>query len=355
MKKRILIIEDDVTVRENTAELLELANYEVDTASNGKFGIEKAKVFNPDVIICDIMMPELDGYGVLYLLSKDKATASIPFIFMTAKAERGDVRKGMELGADDYLTKPFEESELLNAIEIRLKKASVFQSEFERSSSGIDQFFDHAKALDELRKLSDERELIKYKKGETIYREGAYPREIFMIEAGKVKLSKFNDDGRKLVTHLFNSGDFFGYLPLLENTKYKEDAIAFEDSEIYRISKSDFLDLVHKNRMVANKFLQMISNDLAETEERLLQLAYDSVRKKSADALIMLAKKFSERKEGQLRVNASREDLADMAGTATESLIRALADFKEDKLIEIDPKTKDIIILNEKGLENIKW
>jgi CRP-like cAMP-binding protein/CheY-like chemotaxis protein len=355
MKKKILIIEDDPFVRENTAELLELANYEVETAENGKFGIEKAKNFNPDVIICDIMMPELDGYGVLYLLSKDTATASIPFIFLTAKSERNDMRKGMELGADDYLTKPFEESELLNAIEIRLKKSALSKQSFENSKTGIEQFIDQAKALDELRKLSDERGLVQYKKGEVIYREGAYPREIYLIESGKVKLSKYNDDGRKLVTHLYSNGEFFGYLPLLENTIYKEDAIAFEDSTIYRISKADFLDLVYKNRMVGNKFIQMLSNNLVEMEERLLQLAYDSVRKKSADALLKMAKKFNNGSEEQLRINATREDLADLAGTATESLIRALADFKEEKLIEIDKKTKDIIILNEEKLQHIKW
>lgn len=356
MKKKVLIIEDDAFVRENTAELLELADYEVSTAENGKFGIEKAKNFEPDVIICDIMMPELDGYGVLYLLSKDKATSNIPFIFLTAKTERSDMRKGMELGADDYLMKPFEESELLNAIEIRLKKAEAFQQNFENNKTGIDQFFDQAKALDELRKLSDERELITYKKGELIYREGAYPREIFMIDSGKVKLSKYNEDGRKLVTHLYNNGDFFGYLPLLENTQYKEDAIAFEDSKIYRISKEDFLELVYKNQMVGNKFLQMLSNNLVEMEERLLKLAYDSVRKKSADALLKMAKKFSNRgNKDKLRINATREDLADLAGTATESLIRALADFKEEHLIEIDKKTKDIIILDEEKLQHIKW
>ncbi len=355
MKKKILIIEDDEAVRETTAELLELANFEVDTAMNGKFGVEKVRSFRPDLIICDIMMPELDGYGVLYLLSKDIETSNIPFVFLTAKADRSDMRKGMELGADDYLTKPFEESELLNAVEIRLRKAEAFQNDFERSSSGVDKFFDQAKALDELKNLSNERQVIKFKKGEIIYREGAHPREIFLIESGNIKLSKFNDDGQKIVTHLFSKGDFFGYLPILENTTYKEDAVAFETADIYSIPKQDFLDIIYKNRTVANKFLQMLSNDLAEMENRLLHLAYDSVRKKSAEALLNLVNKFGVSSNGQMRVNTSRKDLADLAGTATESLIRALADFKEEKYIEIDKKTKDIIILDESGLRNIKW
>ncbi len=355
MKSKILLIEDDAIVRETTAELLVLSGFEVETAENGMFGVDKAKTFLPDVIVCDIMMPELDGYGVLYLLSKDKVTSSIPFIFLTAKVERGDMRKGMELGADDYITKPFEEKELLNAIEARLKKVTVFKENFERNSNGIDKFFDQAKALDELRNLSNDREVVKYRRGEVIYREGGYPREIFLIEKGKVKLMKYNQDGRKIVTHLFNESDFFGYLSILKNDTYKEEAIAVEDTHLYQISKSDFLDIIHKNRFVANTFLQMLSNNLSEMEDRLLKLAYDSVRKKSADALLKLARKFNQSREGGLRVHTSREDLADMAGTATESLIRALADFKEENLIKIDPSNKDIVILDEEGLENIKW
>ena len=119
---KVLIIEDNADVRENTAELLELSNYDVATAENGKIGVEIAKKILPDIIVCDIMMPELDGYEVLEALNKNSETASIPFIFLTAKTEKTDMRKGMNLGADDYLTKPFSENELLEAIESRLKK-----------------------------------------------------------------------------------------------------------------------------------------------------------------------------------------------------------------------------------------
>src|SRR5436190_22776268 len=105
--KTILIIEDNNDVRENTAEILELSNYRVLQAENGKLGVEVAQKMKPDLIICDIMMPVLDGYGVIHLLNKNPDTASIPFIFLTAKSERIDFRKGMEMGADDYIAKPF--------------------------------------------------------------------------------------------------------------------------------------------------------------------------------------------------------------------------------------------------------
>src|SRR4029079_16242577 len=130
MMKSVLVIDDNKDIRENTAEILELAGYKAFTADNGKKGVEAALKEKPDVIVCDIMMPELDGYGVLHLLRKNPDAQNIPFIFLTAKTERSDFRKGMEMGADDYVTKPFEDIELLNAIEVRLKKAEVLQQNY---------------------------------------------------------------------------------------------------------------------------------------------------------------------------------------------------------------------------------
>lgn len=354
MRSKILIIEDDEIVRENTAELLELAGYEVETAVNGKFGVEAAKSTQPDVIICDIMMPELDGYGVLYLLSKDVQTASIPFIFLTAKTERADMRKGMELGADDYLMKPFEESELLNAIEIRLKKAALLQKDFTNSTSGIEDFFNEVRSIPELENLSHKQDVVAYKKEESIFKEGGLPRDVFFIASGKVKLLMQNNEGQNIVTQMYTKGDFFGYLPILKNERYKEDAIAFDDAEIYAIPKEDFLDLMHKNKQVCSKFLKLMSNNIEELEARLLHLAYDSVRKRTADALLTLCKKYKQDNQA-LRINISRKELAEIAGTATESLIRALADFKQEKMIEVDKKSKDIVILDEAALTNIRW
>src|ERR1051325_9023790 len=131
--KSILVIDDNQDIRENTAEILEMGGYKIFTAENGKKGIELALKEKPDVIVCDIMMPELDGYGVLHLLRKNPESQNIPFIFLTAKTERSDFRKGMEMGADDYITKPFEDIELLNAIETRLKKAEILDHKYAAS------------------------------------------------------------------------------------------------------------------------------------------------------------------------------------------------------------------------------
>src|SRR5919107_2494042 len=140
MSKTILVIDDNNDLRENTAEILELAGYKTLTAENGKRGVDKAIKEKPSLIVCDIMMPELDGYGVLHLLRKNADTQNIPFIFLTAKTERSDFRKGMEMGADDYVTKPFDDIELLNAIEVRLKKWDVLQQPYAPSPQGLSQF-----------------------------------------------------------------------------------------------------------------------------------------------------------------------------------------------------------------------
>src|SRR5918993_2758962 len=148
--KKILLIEDSQDIRENIAEILSLANYEVAEAENGKIGVEKAKKEHPDLIICDIMMPQLDGYGVLHLLGKDPVTAGIPFIFLTAKSEKDDFRKGMNLGADDYLVKPFDDLELLDAVEMRLKKNEALKAGFSNNVEGISGLIQEAKGIENL-------------------------------------------------------------------------------------------------------------------------------------------------------------------------------------------------------------
>ena len=125
---RILVIEDDASVLDNLEDILTLENFQVFTARNGREGVDVALRQLPDLIVCDVMMPEMDGYAVVKCLREEPATKTIPFIFLTAKAERLDYREGMESGADDYVTKPFRPQELINAIEVRLARhASLMQ------------------------------------------------------------------------------------------------------------------------------------------------------------------------------------------------------------------------------------
>lgn len=351
MSKTILLIEDNEGMRENTAEILALSNYDVITAENGKVGVELARKHKPDLIICDIMMPELDGYGVLHMLSKHHETAGIPFIFLTAKAEKNDFRKGMVMGADDYLTKPFDDIELLDAVEIRLKKAETLKREFEQSAKGFDEFVDNVKGLNELATFTNERSLRTFRKREMVFSEGNYPSALYLINKGKIKTFKTNEAGKELITGIHKEGDFIGYVSLLEDTQYTESAEALEDAEIYIIPKQDFFTLIYNNKEISGKFVKMLSNNLAEREDRLIRLAYNSVRKRVSEALVMLHDRY---KDGQEKVviPISREDLAGIVGTATESVIRTLGDFKEEKLIEV--QKGDIIITNLDKLKRMK-
>lgn len=352
MNKKILLIEDNLEVRENTAEILELANYDVLTAVNGKEGVKLAHSKLPDVIICDIMMPELDGYGVLHVLGKSPETASIPFIFLTAKAEKSDYRKGMGMGADDYVTKPFDDNELLDAIEARLRRNEILKSEYSKNAEGFNDFINEAKGLIELKKLSEHRDSKHFNRKSEIYREGGFPRAIYMIEKGKVKTFKSSEDGKEYITKLYGEGDFFGYSTLLEESTYSETAEAIEDSEIIVIPSDDFFSLILNNRDVAHRFIKMLSNNLKEQEERLLHLAYNSVRKRVAEALLMLQERYKKDDNNTFSMAIAREDIASIVGTATESVIRTLSDFKAEKLIEIHGS--GITIINQQKLKMLR-
>jgi DNA-binding NarL/FixJ family response regulator len=122
--KKILVIEDEPEMRRNLATILRLEKFHPLPAENGYLGLQLAKRESPDLILCDVMMPELDGYGVIAALRADPALATIPFIFLTAKGEKPDIRAGMNLGADDYLTKPVAKTDLLAAIHSRLERAA---------------------------------------------------------------------------------------------------------------------------------------------------------------------------------------------------------------------------------------
>lgn len=348
--KTILLIEDNEEIRENMGEILELSNYKVLTAADGKEGVAQAIQHKPDLIICDIMMPVLDGYGVIHMLQKNEDTQNIPFIFLTAKAERSEIRKGMELGADDYITKPFNGTELLNAVETRLRKSELIRKEIAAGLQGLDDLVTTVGGKDALKTFADNRTSSKFKKKQIIYSEGNHPHRMYFIEKGKVKAYKTNDDGKELVIALYNEGDFFGYMAMLEGTAYKETAEALEDTEVAVIPKEDFENLINNNKDVMQKFIKLLANNISDRENQLLSLAYNSLRKKVADALLTIHNKYNGGNAESL-IDISRENLANIAGTAKESVIRTLSDFKDEKLIDI--RNGDIVILNEKKLQNL--
>jgi CRP-like cAMP-binding protein/CheY-like chemotaxis protein len=352
MEKTILVIDDNTDIRENTAEILELAGYRTFTAENGKQGVEVAIKQRPSVIVCDIMMPELDGYGVLHLLRKNPETQNIPFIFLTAKTERSDFRKGMEMGADDYITKPFEDIELLNAVEIRLKKSQILEQNYTSTPQGLTQFLKDVKSTGLIQKLSEQYAVENYDKKQMLYQEGKRPRFLYYLMKGKVKAYKSHEDGKEYITNLYSDGDFIGYTALIEDTNYDDSATILEDAEIMMIPKDDFLQMVYSDISIASKFIHIITQNVREKEERLLNLAYSSLRKRVAKALVDIVEKFN-LKEQTSPIEISREDIAQYVGTATESLIRTLSDFKAEKHIDI--KSGKIIVNNLEKLKNLLY
>lgn len=327
---RILIIEDDQNIRENLAEILELAGYDALQASNGKEGVTLAKSSAPNLILCDVMMPELDGFGVLKIINQDPKLLHVPFLFLTAKTEKSDFRKGMGLGADDYITKPFDDVELLESIQMRLAKSKNLK-QIDNSKEGLKTFFNAAQAEEEFKELSENREERKYNKKDIIFEEGQFPKYLFHVAAGQVKTYQTSDLGKHLITNIYHAGDFFGFLPLLNKQQYSVSAQAQKDSIITLIPADDFRQLLFSSRDFSAKFISMIASHAEHTESQLIEIAYSSVRKKLANALLSLTERSVNKP-----LKITRDDLASLTGSAKETVTRTLTDFKNEGIVEVD-------------------
>lgn len=343
----ILLIEDDNVLRENTTELLELSNYKVLTASNGKIGVDIAIKQLPNIIICDIMMPELDGYGALKALSQNDSTKHIPFIFLSAKTEHKDVRKGMDLGADDYITKPFSENELINAIESRLAKASIL-NDLRRSSNNFtkENNTNEIKTLNDLKNFFDDNgTTFNFEKDTIIYREGNHSNYIYLITNGAVKCYQIDEQGKELITALYREDDLFGYTSFTSNQPHKETATSIENTEVVGVSTIEFNQILNDNPKVTLELIQLLSDNLLVLKNQLLEMAYGSVNKKTATTILKFAEKINRKPEDP--INISRNDLASVAGIATETLIRTLTNFKKQGLIKTDGRNIKVMDLEK--------
>ena len=351
MSKRILIIEDSVDIRENTAELLELSGFTVETASDGLEGVRIARTWNPDVVICDIMMPNLDGFGVLQVFSSQPELATIPFIFLTAKTDRADMRKGMEMGADDYLTKPFQEVELLRAIEARLKKVKTI---IPLAESATDVSAVHeALAFLDLPTWDGEKKTQMHAKKQVIYAEGDHPIRLYFLAKGKVKTYHTNKDGKYFITSFIQEGEFFGFVDILESQAYRESAEALEDSQIISVSAADFLHRIKENIHLEVFFRKALTSYLLKNEKLMVEMAYQSLRIRVAMVLVELAQTYGTSMSEPLVIKLSREDLASRVGTATESVIRTLSDFKKEGYLDV--KGGEMTLKNIQGLAKLKY
>ena len=347
----ILLIEDHQIIRENTAQLLELAGYAVQTAENGELGVQLALATRPDLVICDIMMPVLDGYGVLQIFNQHPQLLGVPFIFLTAKTEQAERRLGMALGADDYLTKPFVKAELLSAVSGRLARFQQLKKGPALNDAGLNKFLDEAQQSGDLASLSLDRKVHLIRKRQDIYQEGDEPTRLYFVQSGRVKTVKITGGGKELIVGLHGPGEFFGYLPLLQNTLHGDSAIAVDESELLYIPKNDFTELLLRNPEVGQQFVRLLAGQVSEQAELLLAMAYSSIRRRVADTLVQLHEQAGAAADAGIQL--TRDDMAAMVGTAPESLSRTLNEFKHDGYVELTPNT--IRVLEPEKLRRAHW
>jgi CRP-like cAMP-binding protein len=347
--QKILLVGNLQLLQENIGELLLLNNYAVVLAANGREGITKAKEQHPDMILCEMNMSGIDGLGVLTTIRKDPLLEKVPVIFLADKYNARLFRAAMNQGADDYLIPPFSNNDLLLTIENRLQR---YRHQTALTTPLHSPETDHdLKRM--IRAFTENRNTMRLAPQEAVYKEGGTPRYLYYILQGKVKTIKTHEDGKDLVIGLYKRGDFFGYVALLEETPYKATALVMEEAEIAMIPREDAEEIFNRTPYIVTRFIRMLAHNLTEKEERLLGIAYDTLRKKVASALVHLRNKYPPPGTENFTLRISREELAAVAGTATESLIRTLSDFKSEKLIAI--RNGSITLLDAGRLEDIAF
>jgi len=345
--KTVLIIEDDLALRENTAEILELAHYNVITASNGLIGVAMAKKYVPNIILCDIMMPKLDGYKVLNKLSSNKRTQFIPFVFLSVKGQLQDIRKGMNMGADDYIIKPYTEEDLLNVIEKRLaKSAKLMDSGKEITTITAVPVNEEIQTLNDLKNyFEDYGILFEFNKDDIIYTVGDHANYVYLLSEGTVKSYRINEQGKELITALHKEDDLFGFTSFIHNVPHKETATAVEDIKLFAVPSIEFKKILDNNHKVVLEIIELLADNVSKLKEQLMQMAYSSVNKKTAKSILRFVESLSYKPGGTIKI--PRSDLASAAGIASETFIRALTIFKNQGIIQADGKNFKVVDLDK--------
>lgn len=196
--------------------------------------------------------------------------------------------------------------------------------------------------------MTSEKNCSMFKKGQIIFNEGNRPAGMYCVNKGKIKLYQTGEEGKEQILRLAKEGDILGYRSLISGEAYSATASVMEDATVCFIPKSTFFNFLHSNSDLSSKMMQLLSHDLKDAENRLTALAQKPVRERMAEALLMLNEFYGVDGEGMINAVVSREDIANIVGTATETTIRILSDFKSEKLIELIGKK--IRIINRPGL-----
>lgn len=346
--KKILLIEASRKVASQVSEILELAGYSVTVAMDGRQGFASAVSNPPDLIICDVLLPVLDGYGVLKLLNHDVSLSLVPFIFLICKNDREEIRKCMNLGADDFLLKPVDVTEVLEAVRTRLQLFDEVKSKMNNGTHVSDS--GKAEMLD----LTSENRLVRhYGKKQNLFKKDDRVQFLYFIISGSVKEYLTNDQGKEVITSLSGPGEFVGYSSVFEGNRFYNSAAALSDAEVMLISRVELMQILEKDSELSRRLLGILTNDLKERDEQLLNIAYSSARKRVAVALLIFYTK-SQKVQGNIAaaLEINRADLASICGLTKESTVRVLSDFKEEGLI--DTSELKIIVKSAEKLKNLR-
>ncbi|HEV2483038.1 MAG TPA: response regulator [Puia sp.] len=329
--KKILLIEEQHETADNLRELLGLSNYTVISAADGRQGVQMAVAEKPDLIVSDVELPVLDGYGVIHALQQYPETRSIPVIILTTLTEKDDFRKAMMAGADDYLSKPYDGVELLRSIEACLEK---HRRRLLDHPAGAPATPGPVEAAEQTWNPGD-RDIRYFRKKAQLYSEGQRATQVWYIVKGKVKTFLVHTDGKELITHIYGPGDCIGYIAAVRGGTYTDNAQVLEDAALIILPRLEFLEILGSDSALSQQLIRWLARNATESEAGLLNLAYSSLRKKVANGILSLYNHFHSSEDGRCFITVSRDNLAAIVGSAPESLTRTLSDFKKEKLIDI--------------------
>ena len=347
---KLLVITQNKLAGEQICKSTQFSEYETFLASNGMNGIELAKKEIPSIIICDISLPDIDGYCISNMINKNTLTKNIPVLLLNLpKQTLEEEKKNTEV----YTSALKDTESFIAAMKMEIIPNGTENKDSHHNLNELLQLLNSA-APDKFAENIIKRYRTRcYNKRENIYFEEDSPNMVYLVKKGKIKTVKLGPEGKEFIVGIHEKGEFFGYIAVLEDSTYPDTAIAAEESELLLIPKDDFLLLINSDQLLGRLFIKLLANDISDIEERLMTLAFNSVRARVAGALLQLKKKHQQKKDSNTcTLHVSRDDLAGLIGTTTESLIRTLTDFKHENIV--DTNIGEIKILDAKSLEKIR-
>ncbi|MFZ9982275.1 MAG: response regulator, partial [Cyclobacteriaceae bacterium] len=296
-------------------------------------GVQKSLSWKPDLIICDIFIPNLDGYGVLRALRNSDYLKDVLIICITGNHRIEHYRKCMEFGADDFLLKPFSPTELLKAIETRFHRHAIHLEYLTKQSST-----DREKYEDILAKILKGRPVVPGRKGSPMFEAGQTPRFVCYVISGIIRTIRFDYSGKELTTGIYTKGYFVGLPEVLQGIPFKDSAVVLQNADLVLIPIVDFLEATQREPVFLSAVVNQLAFDIIDSNQLLVNLAYQDLRGKVALALLRLYQSYMKDNPQAIYVKQPRTIIASIAGVAKESATRTMIDFVDEGLVEVTPE-----------------